>query len=91
MLDNEILSIVLVVLLLMLLYKPKNTDGFDSKPERHQAEHMASQMMDNRERFRSLDNVRRTMPWMDAVTYEDSRRLILGGNFTKQNILGILS
>ena len=65
-------------------------EGFDSKPSREQALRMAEQMSAHKDKFDSLDGARRHMPWIDAITYEDGRRLIRDGNFNKQNILNIL-
>lgn len=91
MLDNNVLSVACVLLLVLLWLKcSKNTDGFESKPNRAQADHMAEVMLSNQDKFRTLESAKEFMPWIDAITYEDCRRLIREGNFTKQNILTIL-
>lgn len=91
MLDNNTLA-VLCILLIVLFYMKcsKNTDGFESKPDAIHAEQMATSMLVNKDKFRTLRSAREYMPWIDAITYEDARRLIREGNFTKQNILLIL-
>lgn len=91
MIDNNVLAVGCMLLVMLLYIKcSSNMDGFESKPTPEQANKMAEQMSSNKDKFNSLDRVRRHMPWMDAITYEDSRRLIQNGNFNKQNILDIL-
>jgi predicted Zn-dependent peptidase len=66
------------------------SEGFIQKPNASDISYMAETMAQNRDKFKNLNTVKQHMPWMDAVTYEDSRQLIRGGNFTKQNIMKIL-
>jgi hypothetical protein len=91
MVDNNVLAVACLLLLSLLWLKcSKNTDGFESKPSQMQADHMADVMLSNKDEFRTLESAKKFMPWIDAITYEDCRRLIREGNFTKQNILTIL-
>lgn len=91
MIDNNMLAVICILLLVLLWHRcGRTTDGFESKPSAVVAEQMATQMMSSKNKFRDLEKLRQSLPWMDAITYEDGRRLIREGNFTKQNILDIL-
>lgn len=89
---NDILLIVCCIAVVYLVWSKciNTTDGFDNKPNAEQMESMSQTMLTHNDKFDRLDKARKYMPWIDAITFEDSRKLIRDGNFTKQNILKIL-
>lgn len=91
MLDNNTLSVACLLLLVLLYIKCNDRkEFFETKPNSHDADKMSDIMLLNKDKFRKMTLAKKIMPWLDAITYEDSRRLIREGNFTKRNILTIL-
>jgi hypothetical protein len=67
-------------------------EGLSSIPNSLQRSIMVEQMLNNKELFyTTLDKTKRTLPWVDAVIYEDVRSLIKKDRFNKKYINNILS
>ncbi len=93
MLDNNVLTALCLFLvsLLFLKWNLNRSESFAAKPTAVEAEYMAETMSANKDKFQKLSDAKEHMPWLDAITFEDSRRLLSDGSFTKQNILKILN
>ena len=60
-----------------------------SRPQANELPRMVRKIMGGKDYFSSggnLDEVKKSMPWMDAVLYEDLRHMYGKGNFTESNI-----
>ena len=68
---------MLIVIFFIML---DNREGLVTKPTDSQKKFMANQVMmssDNIKQGIELTKLRKTIPWMDAVIYDDLRNLIL--------------
>lgn len=87
-------NIVLLVVLLVLVYCYKKSDrsAFTNKPSELDKQNYTNQILAHKQVFISdFYAVRKIMPWIDAITYEDVRNLIIQNNFNKKSILSVLN
>jgi hypothetical protein len=75
------MELFVIILLLFLIVLLPIKEGFQHRPTPEQKERMISEIKSNKDLFTSGDyyGVRRMMPWVDAVAYEDIRNVIKGG------------
>ena len=82
----------IIILLFLLLRCWNKKDQFASRPTETQKQKFADDILANPVEFQSnMYAVKRKMPWIDAITYEDTRKLIRENNFNKDSILNILN
>lgn len=68
-----------------------SVESFESKPSPDQVEQFASEVERHKHLFdRGLYEARSAMPWIDAITYEDIRKLKINGDLNKENVSRIL-
>lgn len=88
--DILILIGVFVLICIVLMYCYSKREGLSSRPNDKEKEKYAEELYANQKVFRGgFTEVRRRMPWLDPVTYEDARSLLRNGSFTKQNLMAI--
>ena len=97
--SDKILIVVCVVAILLLIkivikWVDSTQECLVSKPNNMERMHMARQVLTNQELFHNnkstLPNIREKIDWMDAITYEDIRRLSRADKLNYQNIIEIL-
>lgn len=84
-----IIIYVLVILFLFSFYENSRKESLVSKPSNDERDRMSREVMSNRQLFTNkhvMQDARLYMPWMDAITYEDLRKLIRDKKFTLKNI-----
>jgi hypothetical protein len=87
-------NIVLLVVLLVLVYCYKKSDrsAFTNKPSELDKQNYANQILSHKQVFSSdFYAAREIMQWIDAITYEDVRSLIIRNNFNKKSVLSVLN
>lgn len=69
-------------------------EGLVSRPNVLHRESMASDVLQNKHIFQNdklnITQIRHRMPWMDAVVFEDLRKLVRENKFAKENIYNVL-
>lgn len=69
-------------------------EGLVTKPTDLQKSAMADSVLSNKELFQNkadLQSTKNKLNWVDAVTYEDIRKLAHSNKLTKSNIMNVLS
>lgn len=87
MTSNDILCILVVIIIVMVMMPRR--EGLTSRPNEQSKKLMANQIMDAAHMFNdnsSLDSIRTKIGWMDAVTYEDMRKLSREGMLNTDSI-----
>lgn len=93
------INFVLYVVVFFILIKFFQTcvcqrDGLVARPNDVKREAMVATILKNKNIFVSdtmdIRAIRYYMPWMDAVVYEDIRKLCRSGKFFKKNIYDVL-
>lgn len=80
----EVVYLVIIVILILLIFKPKCPEGLVSKPSNQEINKFTNEIIQNRELFGGNSTfyiAREKMPWIDPIAYEDIRML------ARQNIL----
>jgi hypothetical protein len=90
--SNILYFVCLVILVIVLIRCLNKQEGFEQRPSMVEKEKYVNQLLSHTSTInQGLSTTQVVMPWIDAVTYEDSRTLIREGKFNKQNIMAILS
>lgn len=89
---EHIMLIILLWLSFMIYRKKINAECLVSKPTGVEKEYMASDIINNKNLFISnnMSEVRQILPWMDAITYEDVRKLIRHNDFNTASVVRAL-
>lgn len=72
----------------------KQTESLTTRPNNEEKNGMISEVMKHADLFRNAGNLelaRNEMPWMDAIVYEDLRRLMSRNKFNKSDIANVLT
>jgi len=85
--------IVIFCILVYFLFVTCRKEGLTVKPSSDQIEDFTNKILQNKHVFvgGSLNSARSAMPWVDAVIYEDVRRLVRNGSFTAAGIRGLFA
>jgi len=86
--------LVLIILAKLLLNNSgcgcNGSEGLTARPADGRRETMSSQVAQNKHMFQNdemdVHQIRGVFPWMDAVVFEDLRKLVRENKFDKQNI-----
>jgi hypothetical protein len=89
--DILFLACLLVVLIMnsngtINIFPRSNTDNFSHKPNSEESEEYTNTILANRGKFASMNTAKAQMPWLDAITYEDIRKLISKDQFDKKHV-----
>lgn len=95
--DNILLAVVIIIIgyifyKLITMYCGK--EYLVSKPNKQQKKDMIREVMKNKKMFTNkyrMDDVKVKIPWMDAVSYEDLRRLYRTNKFTNSSVDNIFN
>ncbi len=84
--------IIWIIVLILLWIMCSKNEGLTSRPSHIEKKQYVNEMMINKNKFNgTLNSARKTMPWIDAVVYEDARMLLNDNKFTSVNLFKILS
>jgi hypothetical protein len=73
-------------------YSDRIRDNFINKPTEKERIEYAKQIMNNKYTFEeNFYAAKNKMEWIDAITYEDVRKLIRENNFDENSIISILN
>lgn len=90
----EDLQLVLLICVVVLLLKltMSNKDFLVARPNSNKREGMVKNIMAHKVLFEKsdLNTAKYKMPWLDAITYEEVRSLILSNKFNAENIRRLL-
>ena len=92
-----VMGIMLVILIniMMDLICSNEREFLTARPNDSEKNNMTREIMSNRKIFEdppiSIEEVRMGIPWMDAIVYEDIRRLVREKKFNDVNIKQALS
>lgn len=90
---TDLVACVIVTLILLKVLTNCQRDSLITRPDHATRETMAADVLKNKRIFNSavdVSDIRHRMPWMDAVIYEDIRKLSQTGKFEKKNIYDVL-
>lgn len=93
---KEVFIIVICCILIFVIFN-KDTECLSSRPSENSRAKMAQQILNNKDMFNTGKNQRYTLPdikekmsWIDAITYEDLRKLSMENKLNMQNIVKVL-
>ncbi len=87
-----LLAIFGILLIVCYKYRMHNRSLFTNKPTKIEADLYTQQIIRNKNVFdTNLYEAKEKMPWIDAITYEDIRKLIRENNFNNKTILSALN
>jgi len=84
------LIIILIILIVVRLLSSR--EGLTNKPNEKERQQMVESVLQNKNLFGNTSDMlttRNVLPWMDAISYEDLRKLYRHEKFTKSNINNI--
>ena len=85
------LTIVLIIILIVLILFKNNREYLVSKPKDHMIPKMAQEIMQNEGMFTGgIESVRKKLPWVDPVLYEDVRNLSFKKNISMDTVSRLL-
>ena len=80
------LLFLIIILIYMFLDKKEYFNNREPLAEKH-----AATIINNKHYFNNdFYTARAVMPWIDAITYEDVRKLKHGGNLNKETLINLL-
>jgi len=89
-----ILLVLLTTLVNFRIKSPKRKENLISRPTNDEIPNMVKKIMDYKEFFTNkpvnINVIKRKIPWMDIVLYEDIRKIILNNDFSEKSIKKIL-
>lgn len=93
--STDILILIAIVAILLYLYYNTLEESrayFTGKPTASEKIIYVKQIVSNKLIFdEDLYTAKSIMPWIDAITYEDIRKLIRENNFNEETILSVLN
>ena len=85
------LTIVLIIILIVLILFKNNREYLVSKPKAHMIPTMTQEIIQNEGMFTSgIEPVKKKIPWMDPVLYEDVRNLSFKKNINTDTVSRLL-
>lgn len=89
--DTELILVgVFVVVCIILFYCYSRHEYFSNKPTEREKQLRSKDLYDHKATFqKGYGSVKRKLPWLDPVTYEDARYLLVNNNFNTENIVRI--
>lgn len=89
------IAILLISLLLLFQILGKSycgQEGLTSRPTDAEKKYLIGELLNNKELFSSktMADAKNKFEWIDAVTYEEARKLALSNKFNAENIEEIL-
>ncbi len=90
---NELFYIIIIIILLYLLFIKNNKEGLSSKLSLDNKKKLANDIINNIELFTNGENlykIKNKFSWVDAIIYEDVRKLKHDNKINLENIINIL-
>lgn len=85
------LTIVLIIILIVLILFKNNKECLVSKPKAHMIPKMTLEIIQNEGMFTGgIESVKKKLPWMDPVLYEDVRNLSFKKNISMDTVSKLL-
>lgn len=93
--NSDVLFLIVILCIISYIYynySDRIRDNFTDKPTEKERIEYAKQIMNNKHTFQeNFYTAKNKMEWMDAITYEDVRKLIRENNFNEKSIISILN
>lgn len=89
--DSDLILVgVFVIVCIILLYCYKKHEYFASKPTNHEKLLRSKDLYKHKATFQGgYGSIKRKLPWIDPITYEDARYLLVNNKFDTKNIVRI--
>ncbi len=90
----DVLYIAVIVVLLLLIFKPTCSEGLTSKPTVSDVNKYTGEIIQNREVFGgkgTFYSAREKMPWIDPIAYEEVRQLARSDNLNHSSIIRVFN